>query len=335
MSNLKSLSTPLASIKPLIVNIKDIYLSLLESKHKTTTRKTYQTNLSQFAYYLTEGVIAKGETITISPEIISDVLNQFINLNKTQAVTYFAHYQSALIEAGYLPNSVNLKLAAVKALVKYANDLGLCNFDLGAVKGLPPDVYRDTTGVNVESMTAILSAPGTNTLKGLRDSSILRLMWDCGLRRAEVTALTWEDFDAETGTLQVMGKGRVSKVNVYLSAKSVELLLSWRDIYPFTINENNPIFCSLDRQNKTAKAMTGKAIYKLVKHYSAKAGGKVISPHKIRHSAITAVLDATNGNVRQAQALSRHKNVNTLMKYDDNRKSESRKAVNLLSSLVE
>jgi integrase/recombinase XerC len=81
--------------------------------------------------------------------------------------------------------------------------------------------------------------------------------------------------------------------------------------------------------------MTVKGIYKLVREYSSRVeGGKILSPHKIRHSAITAVLDASNGNVRLAQNLSRHKNTDTLLKYDDNRKQEHQKAVNLLADLV-
>jgi hypothetical protein len=61
-------------------------------------------------------------------------------------------------------------------------------------------------------------------------------------------------------------------------------------------------------------------IRKIIVRHSEKAGiDKQMSPHRIRHSAITAALDATDGNVRKVQKLSRHKNLNTLMIYDDNR----------------
>lgn len=46
---------------------------------------------------------------------------------------------------------------------------------------------------------------------------------------------------------------------------------------------------------------------------------KIMSPHRIRHSAITAALDASKGNVRDVQKFSRHKNIETLLIYDDNR----------------
>jgi integrase/recombinase XerC len=57
-----------------------------------------------------------------------------------------------------------------------------------------------------------------------------------------------------------------------------------------------------------------------VRKFSEAAGiDKVVSPHRIRHSAITAYLDASDGNLRAAQGLSRHANLNTLNRYDDNR----------------
>ncbi|MEG4585383.1 hypothetical protein QUA54_09220 [Microcoleus sp. MOSTC5] len=56
-------------------------------------------------------------------------------------------------------------------------------------------------------------------------------------------------------------------------------------------------------------------------------------PHRIRHSVITAALDATDGNVRKVQKLSRHKNLNTLMIYDDNRGRDQQDVTELLDGM--
>jgi site-specific recombinase XerC len=61
-----------------------------------------------------------------------------------------------------------------------------------------------------------------------------------------------------------------------------------------------------------------KDIARIVKKY-AEPVGIDLSPHRVRHSAITAYLDVSEGNVRAAQSLSRHQNLSTLMIYDDNR----------------
>ena len=62
--------------------------------------------------------------------------------------------------------------------------------------------------------------------------------------------------------------------------------------------------------------------------------GEPVNPHVMRHAAITAVLDATNGDMRTTQKLSCHAGVRTLMIYDDNRSDLQGKATELLSELV-
>ena len=58
-----------------------------------------------------------------------------------------------------------------------------------------------------------------------------------------------------------------------------------------------------------------------------------MSPHRIRHSAITAALDATDGDVRKVQILSRHRNLNTLMIYDDNQGRDQQDLTEMLDSM--
>jgi integrase/recombinase XerC len=81
--------------------------------------------------------------------------------------------------------------------------------------------------------------------------------------------------------------------------------------------------------------LTGDGIRKIVVRHSENAGIKkqMLPPHRIRHSAITAALDATDGNVRKVQKLSRHKNLNTLMVYDDNRAKDQLDVTALLDGM--
>ncbi len=66
--------------------------------------------------------------------------------------------------------------------------------------------------------------------------------------------------------------------------------------------------------------MSGDAVNEIVKSIGRRAGiAKPVRAHACRHAAITEALDRTNGNIRVAARFSRHKNVNTLMIYDDNR----------------
>jgi integrase/recombinase XerC len=71
----------------------------------------------------------------------------------------------------------------------------------------------------------------------------------------------------------------------------------------------------------------------VVRHSENADISKQMSPHRIRHSAITAALDATDGDVRKVQKLSRHKNLNTLMIYDDNRGRDQQDVTEMLDSM--
>ncbi|NJM68631.1 MAG: hypothetical protein HC851_24705 [Acaryochloris sp. RU_4_1] len=62
---------------------------------------------------------------------------------------------------------------------------------------------------------------------------------------------------------------------------------------------------------------------------------KVASPHRVRHFSITAALEATAGNVRVVQQLSRHAKPETVMRYDDNRNNLQGEVTELLSGLLE
>jgi integrase/recombinase XerC len=67
-----------------------------------------------------------------------------------------------------------------------------------------------------------------------------------------------------------------------------------------------------------------------------KAAGikKQMSPHRIRHSAITATLDATGPDARKVQKLSRHKNLNTMLVYDDARTAAQTEVSNILDEVM-
>lgn len=95
-----------------------------------------------------------------------------------------------------------------------------------------------------------------------------------------------------------------------------------------------PLFISLDFCNHGHR-LTGDGLRKIVSHLCKSAGiKKPMSPHRIRHSAITAALDATEGNVRKVQKLSRHARIETLLVYDDNRAKDQREVSQTLDDLV-
>jgi integrase/recombinase XerC len=272
------------------------------------------------------------------------MVGEFLNLSQRQAITLVLRYQSMSIDAGLTPSTINVRLSAIKSIVNHARKLGRCNFSLGDIKSMGSEVYRDTSGVDSEGIRAILetcvreaSLKGNRReIKGIRDYAILRLLWGNALRRGEVSGTNVGDFSQSESKLWIKGKGKLTKGAIDLPPKTVEAIASWlemRSMYLGVPQPLDPLFVGLG-DNRHLRLL-GEGIRLMLVDRTKQAGiDKVMSPHRVRHSAITAFLDASRGDVRSAQGLSRHANLNTLTRYDDNRHRYQAKASAVLEDLV-
>lgn len=300
---------------------QDILQELLQDRRSPNTRRTYAKGLKDFFITMTGG--------EPSPEHIA----WFLSANRFEAISLVLRYRAGLVEKGLRPATINVRLSAVKSLVNYARKIGKCDYSLEDVEGLRAETYRDTTGVSPDGFKQITAVVNADSLKGKRDLAIFRLLWDNALRRAEVCSLNLEDYQPGESRLLIKGKGKLTKEAITLSAKAIGLIDHWlQEIGDRSLDK--PLFCTVDRAT-FGHRLSGNAIYNLVRKTAESAGiSKIISPHRIRHSAITAALDATNGDTRKVQKLSRHKNLNTLMIYDDNRHQHQAEVTGILADLV-
>ena len=300
----------------------DILTALLSDKRSLNTRRAYEKDLRYFF------LAAYGQKPT------ETVIAQFLQLNRFEAIAIALRYKSDLIARGLKESTINRRLSALKSLVNFAAKLGKCNWNLDDVQTETVQTYRDTTGIKPEGIRTMLLSIKRDTMKGKRDFAILRLLWDNALRRNEVVSTNIEDFDFEGRSLQILGKGRGSQKSlISLNTGTAGAIQDWLSCFG-TKSSNQPLFHSLDLANRGHR-LTGAAIDQIVKQIAQASGiSKHMSPHRIRHSAITAALDATNGNVRKVQKLSRHKKLDTLMLYDDNRTNMQGEVSSLLGDLI-
>jgi integrase/recombinase XerC len=298
----------------------DILADFLRLKISANTRRNYSKAIADFCRR------------TYNSEVSIDLLERFLGLSQPEAVYQALQYRQLLINAKLAPSTINVRLCALKSFVDYARTVDRCSFNLADVTCLKVDSYGDTTGIEVAGFKEMLQIPDRTTIKGIRDYAILRLLWDNALRRNEICSLDVGDFD-KSGRLSILGKGKLQKSQIDLSPATTIAISQWlaaRDNYRADV----PLFTSLDRRSNGHR-LDGSTIYRLVRKFSEAAGiDKVVSPHRIRHSAITAYLDASNGNIRAAQGLSHHINLNTLNRYDGNRHKYQAIATNTLADLV-
>jgi integrase/recombinase XerC len=279
-------------------------LAAFLSGRSAQTIRAYGRDLADFAAF--KGVPAIGAAAV-----------QLLAAGQGGANEVALRYRAHLLERGLAPATVNRRMAALRSLVQLARTLGMIAWEL-EVPGVRAEAYRDTRGPGREGFRKLLDASAVRAdAKGARDTAILRLLHDLGLRRAEVCRLDVGDIDLATGTLSVLGKGRMEKERLTLPAPTREALVAWL-VHRGASTPDVPLFTSLDRARKGSGRLTGQAVYHIVRGLGNVAGIRV-RPHGVRHLAITTALDTTNGDVRKVQAFSRHRNVQTLLRYDDAR----------------
>jgi integrase/recombinase XerC len=300
---------------------EDIWAEFGQLKITDSTRKQYVKAVENFCQFAYNG--------SATPETISE----FLDLDRYAAIEMVLRYRRHSIDKKLAPSTINVRLAAIKSLVDMARKLGKTTIDLGDIESIPSESYRDTRGISVEQFKSMLEEIDPSTPIGVRDYAIMLLFWGNALRRGEIASANIEDFLPQQQKLTILGKGKRARVAIDLSDSVSYALEEWLNFHPCNV-PGQPLITSLSHNCYGAR-IAGDSIYRIVQGYAEAAGiERRVSPHRLRHSSITAFLDASGGNLRAAQALSRHRNQNTLNLYDDNRRQEQKGASGMLESLL-
>ena len=299
---MRSALVPIGSRFP-TKDVKQGIRELLEAflvRRSETTRKAYEADLRDFARYL------EAESPLMA-------IGELISQGHGHANSLALHYKGSLIEAGRSPATVNRRLSALRSVISLAKTLGMITWTL-EVANEKAQSYRDTRGPGCSGVKAILAEIRGASPKAIRDRVIIRLLYDLALRRGEIASLRLENVDLEARRLWVRGKGRGGEREALtLPEKTVQVLEEWIEVRG---KEPGQLFINFDHAGK-GNGLTSSAIYYIVRKWGQKAGLKT-RPHGIRHAAITEALDRTK-DPRAVQRFSRHADLSTVMKYDDNR----------------
>jgi integrase/recombinase XerC len=254
----------------------------------------------------------------------------FILLANGPANAVLLAWKADMLDRGLSAATVNRRLACVRSLVKRARQLGMTTLCVD-VEGLRRQPYRDTRGPGVANAARMLSTvaarPGA---RGARDVALLALAIDCGLRRSEILGLDVAHVDLAEGLVWILGKARRDRESITLPEPTRAALARWiehRGDHP------GPLFPAIDRAGRFGGRMTGQALYAMIARVARKLGFRC-SPHRLRHTAITAGLDLTKGDVRSVRLFSRHRDVATVMHYDDRREDRGGSIAKLVAAAV-
>ena len=162
--------------------------------------------------------------------------------------------------------------------------------------------------LSVEEVDALLGAPDRLTARGVRDAAMLETLYATGLRVSELVTLRLRDVNFEAGYLLAYGKGRKQRV-VPIGEAAVAAVRAY-------VDGARPTFARtrvLDTLFLThhGRAMTRQGFWKLIGRYASAAGiRKRISPHKLRHSFATHLVER-GADLRAVQAMLGHADIGT------------------------
>lgn len=270
--------------------------SFLEAR-KGSTFKTYRQGLQSFAEFL-------------GAKSVEEASGRLLSMKHGDANKLALDFKNWLVQKGRKASTVNNRLAALRSLVDLARTVGVVPWDL-EVKNMKEEKYRDTAGPGLQTIIEKIRDLKTRSKedpKAARDAAICGLMAFMGLRRGEVVGLDLECL--EGARLWVLGKGKTDEEPLTVPDEVFYLIEAWighRGKHP------GPLFTHF-RQEGFVERLSDRSVGRITN------GLDLGHAHGLRHSAITEALDQNKGDVRKVARFSRHKNVQTLIKYDDNRK---------------
>lgn len=200
-------------------------------------------------------------------------------------------------------------LSGVKSFYNYLliNDkieqLPTDNVDNPRLDRTLPDV------LTVEEIDAMLATFDMRTSKGCRDSAIVEVLYSCGLRVSELTSLKISDLFFGEGYIRIIGKGDKQRLVPIgsVARDKIQLYMEYRT--PATRSEATVFL------NNRGKPLTRVMVFNIIKQAALLAGiEKQISPHTLRHSYATHLLEG-GANIRQVQELLGHESILTTEVY--------------------
>jgi len=263
----------------------------LEEGLSKNTLQAYRRDLTLFAEFLA------GRPLAVAQEV--DLQAYFAARHGTtkattanRRLTVFKRFYRWALREGQIAKDPTLKLQAAKQALQ---------------------VPKTLTEAQVE---ALLNAPDTQEALGIRDKTMLEVMYASGLRVSELVSLRVTHLGLNEGVLRVMGKGAKERLvpfgqvaalwlQRYLAGPRAELLAG---------RQSSDVFVTV-RGAKAGSAMTRVMFWSLVKRYALQAGIQVpISPHTLRHAFATHLLNH-GADLRSVQMLLGHADISTTTIY--------------------
>lgn len=209
----------------------------------------------------------------------------------------------------------NYHLIALRGFLKFCSKRG--------IEALPPEKIelarvrrKQVTFLSREELEALFAQPDTSTKIGLRDRTILELLFSGGLRVSELVGLDTGHVSTKRREFTVRGKGQKDRP-IFMS----EAAAMWIDLYLEKRTDSSPAlfirYGGSKEQNTSGDylRLTPRSIQRIIAQYAKLAGiTKKVSPHTLRHSFATDLL-MNGADIRSVQTMLGHSDISTTQIY--------------------
>ena len=232
----------------------------------------------------------------------------------------------------YAPATANRILSALRGVLEQAWLLGQMPAEdyhraahLSPVVGETLPAGRELLAEEIASLIANCLEDGS--LIGIRDAAIISILFGAGLRREEITKLNLVDFNSEDPKLVIRGKRSKQRI-AYLGAGALAALVNWLDVRG---QDPGPLFVPAKRGGtlRYGRRLSPQSIYYLLKVRARRTGVKPFTPHDLRRTFVSRLLDS-GVDIAIVAKMAGHSNIQTTARYDRRPEEAKQRAANLL-----
>jgi len=212
-------------------------------------------------------------------------------------------------ELGMLPSSQARVLSGVKSFYKYLLIEDIIKNDPAELLESPKKQRKLPTVLSYQDIESLLSAIDLSKPEGQRNKAILEVLYSCGLRVSELTELKLSNLYLDIEFVKVLGKGSKERL-VPIGGEAIKALKLWienvRVHVPIKKGEEDMVFL-----NRRGSRLSRVYVFMLIKQLAELAGiKKVISPHTLRHSFATHLVEG-GADLRAVQEMLGHESITT------------------------
>ncbi len=208
--------------------------------------------------------------------------------------------------------SVARNISAIKTFFRFLVSEGKIESSPARLLETPRTLHRLPDVLSQEEVERLLSQPDAVSPRGQRDRAMLESLYATGLRVSELVSLKISNINLEAGYVRTLGKGSKERA-IPMGGRALEAIKNYLSGGRLQLaKDRNAPYLFL---NPSGRPMSRQGFWKIIKKYGVEAGiKKKISPHSIRHSFATHLLEA-GADLRSVQVMLGHEDISTTQIY--------------------